>query len=93
RVLRFTFSVSTTSTKEPDVILAEVLRVLHEHGVKTDVAGFIANCSYPQQGVDFEMEVCKLPRLNVNGLRFKRMSGDSWAYKNLLTDLIGKMNL
>ncbi|KAJ3160603.1 Serine/threonine-protein kinase par-1 [Geranomyces michiganensis] len=91
RVLRFTFSVSTTSTKSPDAILAEVLRVLTAHGVKTDVVGFIASCSY--QGTEFEMEVCKLPRLAVNGLRFKRMSGDSWAYKNLLTDLIAKMNL
>lgn len=91
RVLRFTFSVSTTSTKEPEAILSEVLRVLTEAGVKFDVNGFIANCSY--QSIDFEMEVCKLPRLAVNGLRFKRMSGDSWAYKNLLTDLIAKMNL
>ncbi|KAI8918664.1 KA1 domain/Ssp2 C-terminal domain-containing protein, partial [Powellomyces hirtus] len=91
RVLRFTFSVSTTSTKSPDAILAEVLRVLTAHGVKYEVIGFIASCSF--QGTEFEMEVCKLPRLAVNGLRFKRMSGDSWAYKNLLTDLIAKMNL
>ncbi|KAI9098708.1 KA1 domain/Ssp2 C-terminal domain-containing protein, partial [Phlyctochytrium arcticum] len=91
RVLRFTFSVSTTSTKEPDAILSEVLRVLTQAGVKFDMQGFIANCSF--QGIDFEMEVCKLPRLAVNGLRFKRMSGDSWIYKNLLTDLISKMNL
>ncbi|KND00191.1 CAMK/CAMKL protein kinase [Spizellomyces punctatus DAOM BR117] len=91
RVLRFTFSVSTTSTKEPEAILTEVLRVLTEAGVKFDVNGFIASCSF--QGIDFEMEVCKLPRLAVNGLRFKRMSGDSWVYKNLLTDLISKMNL
>ncbi|KAI9006042.1 kinase-like domain-containing protein [Gaertneriomyces semiglobifer] len=91
RVLRFTFSVSTTSTKEPDAILTEVLRVLSEAGVKYEVSGFAANCSF--SGLEFEMEVCKLPRLNVNGLRFKRNSGDSWAYKNLLTELIGKMNL
>ncbi|KAJ3009647.1 Map microtubule affinity-regulating kinase [Thoreauomyces humboldtii] len=91
RVLRFTFSVATTSTKSPDAILAEVLRVLAAHGVKTDVVGFIASCSF--NGTEFEMEICKLPRLAVNGLRFKRMSGDSWAYKNLLTDLIAKMNL
>ncbi|RKO86859.1 KA1 domain/Ssp2 C-terminal domain-containing protein, partial [Blyttiomyces helicus] len=91
RSLRFTFSVSTTSTKEPEAIFAEVLRVLTEANVKHECTGYIATCQY--QDVEFEIEVCKLPRLSVNGLRFKRMSGNSWNYKHLLSDLIGKMSL
>ncbi|KAJ3032153.1 Serine/threonine-protein kinase par-1 [Rhizophlyctis rosea] len=91
RVLRFTFSVGTTSTKDPDTILSEVLRVLGEANIKYETQAYIAVCVH--QDVEFEIEVCKLPRLSVNGLRFKRMSGNSWTYKNLLTDLIAKMNL
>jgi len=91
RSLRFTFSVGTTSTKDPEAILTEIMRVLTEHGVKFETVAFVASCTF--QDVEFEIEVCKLPRLSVNGLRFKRMSGNSWTYKNLLTDLIGKMQL
>ncbi|KAJ3047661.1 MAP/microtubule affinity-regulating kinase 3 [Rhizophlyctis rosea] len=91
RVLRFTFSVGTTSTKDPDTILGEVMRVLGDAKVKFETQGYVAVCSF--EDVEFEIEVCKLPRLSVNGLRFKRMSGNSWTYKNLLTDLIGRMNL
>ncbi|KAI8811424.1 kinase-like domain-containing protein [Cladochytrium replicatum] len=92
RSLRFTFSVSTTSTKYPEVIMAEICRVLTDADVKYELTGFVAVCQGPE-GVEFEIEVCKLPRLSMNGLRFKRMAGNSWGYKNLLTELISKMNL
>ncbi|KAJ3195432.1 Map microtubule affinity-regulating kinase [Dinochytrium kinnereticum] len=92
RTLRFTFSVSTTSSKEPDFILSEIIRVLDETpGVKYDVQAFICICTL--EDLEFEIEVCKLPRLSVNGLRFKRLAGNSWNYKNLLTDIISKMNI
>ncbi|KAJ1567534.1 MAP/microtubule affinity-regulating kinase 3 [Nowakowskiella sp. JEL0078] len=92
RVLRFTFSVSTTSNKDPDLILAEICRVLVENSVTCETIGFVCLCS-AAEGLEFEIEVCKLPRLSMSGLRFKRMAGNSWAYKNLLTELISKMNL
>lgn len=93
RSLRFTFSVSTTSTKEPDALLAEVTRALTDANVKFETHGFLIIGTAPDGGVVFEVEVCKLPRLSMNGLRFKRMSGNSWAYKTLCTDLIAKMQL
>ncbi|KAJ3392552.1 Map microtubule affinity-regulating kinase [Lobulomyces angularis] len=91
RTLRFTFSVGTTSSKEPEVILQIMKKVLMESQVKYDINLFTATCRFEQ--VEFEIEICKLPRLSLNGLRFKRLLGDSWVYKNLLTDLIGKMDL
>ncbi|KAI9144372.1 KA1 domain/Ssp2 C-terminal domain-containing protein, partial [Paraphysoderma sedebokerense] len=93
RSLRFTFSVSTTSSKPPTEIITEILRVLNESKINYEVMpnGFGATCKH--QETDFEVEVCKLPRLSVNGLRFKRLSGNSWNYKNLVTELIGKMSL
>ncbi|KAJ3119255.1 Map microtubule affinity-regulating kinase [Nowakowskiella sp. JEL0407] len=92
RALRFTFSVSTTSTKEPEKIMQEIIRVMSVNGIKYENIGFVCVCG-SVEGVEFEIEVCKLPRLSMSGLRFKRMSGDSWAYKNLLTDLISQMQL
>ncbi|KAI8830851.1 hypothetical protein BC829DRAFT_423361 [Chytridium lagenaria] len=92
RTLRFTFSVSTTSSKEPEFILSEIIRVLDSTpGLKYDVQAFICICLLDD--LEFEIEVCKLPRLSVNGLRFKRLAGNSWNYKNLLTDIISKMNI
>ncbi|KAJ3193837.1 MAP microtubule affinity-regulating kinase 1 [Irineochytrium annulatum] len=91
RTLRFTFSVSTTSAKEPDAILSEITKALGESGVRFEVTAYICMCTIDD--LEFEIEVCKLPRLSVNGLRFKRLSGNSWNYKNLLTGIISKMNL
>jgi MAP/microtubule affinity-regulating kinase len=91
RSLRFSFSVSTTSSKEARVILQEVQRVLAENQIKFTTNKFVVQCS--NNGLEFEVEVCKLPRLQLSGLRFKRVSGSSWTYKNLCSTLIEQMQL
>ena len=91
RTARFTFSLNTTSTKDADQVYAEVGRVLKETGVSYTSNGLTAICKF--EGIEFEVEVCRLPNLNVNALRFKRLAGNSWEYKDLLTGLISKMVL
>ncbi|KAJ3265434.1 MAP/microtubule affinity-regulating kinase 3 [Chytriomyces hyalinus] len=91
RTLRFTFSAGTTSSKDPDTLLAELVRVMKMEGIKFEISAYMCTCKF--EDVEFEIEICKLPRLNLNGLRFKRMTGNSWTYKNLLTALIEKLQL
>ncbi|KAJ3308850.1 MAP/microtubule affinity-regulating kinase 3, partial [Blyttiomyces sp. JEL0837] len=54
RTLRFTFSVGTTSAKEPEEILGEILRVLKEASVEHEVAGYICTCYLDD--LEFEIE-------------------------------------
>ncbi|XP_029531439.1 MAP/microtubule affinity-regulating kinase 3-like isoform X2 [Oncorhynchus nerka] len=96
RSLRFTWSMRTTSSMEPCDIMREILKVLEAN-----------NCDYEQQEcflllcvhgdtenlVQWVMEVCKLPRLALNGVRFKRISGSSIAFKNIASKVANELKL
>eukprot|EP01135_Chromosphaera_perkinsii_P007223 Nk52_evm31s745 gene=Nk52_evmTU31s745 len=92
RSLRFTFSMQTTSTKTANEISEEIKRVLLESNVtyvQNDAYLFI--CGHGD--LQWEMEVCKLPRLSLNGIRMKRIGGNTVNYKNICTHLITHLKL
>ena len=43
--------------------------------------------------VQMQIEVCQSPELAVNGLRLRRLDGDTWEYKRLCNELLSGMNL
>ncbi|XP_052469536.1 MAP/microtubule affinity-regulating kinase 3 isoform X3 [Carassius gibelio] len=98
RSLRFTWSMNTTSTMEPADIINEIRKVLDANSCSHQQREcFLLLCAHGDSRSDslvqWEMEVCKLPRLSLNGVRFKRISGNSIAFKNIASKVAGELKL
>ncbi|XP_071963147.1 MAP/microtubule affinity-regulating kinase 3-like isoform X3 [Antedon mediterranea] len=98
RSLRFTFSMKTTSSKDPEQIMMEIQRVLEHLNIDFEQREkFLVFCvngdGSSENLIQWEMEVCKLPRLSLNGVRFKRISGTSIAFKNIASKISNELCL
>lgn len=97
RSLRFTWSMKTTSSLDPNEMMKEIKRVLESNRCDFEERErYLLFCAYNDPNgalVQWEMEVCKLPRLSLNGVRFKRISGTSVAFKNIATKIANELHL
>ncbi|XP_060747092.1 serine/threonine-protein kinase MARK2 isoform X13 [Tachysurus vachellii] len=98
RSLRFTWSMKTTSSMEPNEMMKEIRKVLDSNSCNYELRErFMLLCKSGNPSCDeyvqWEMEVCKLPRLSLNGVRFKRISGTSIAFKNIASKIANELKL
>ncbi|XP_063079761.1 MAP/microtubule affinity-regulating kinase 3 isoform X2 [Engraulis encrasicolus] len=98
RSLRFTWSMKTTSSMEAGDMMREIRKVLDANSCDYEQRErFLLLCvhgdGHAESLVQWEMEVCKLPRLSLNGVRFKRISGTSIAFKNIASKIANELKL
>ncbi|XP_047429085.1 serine/threonine-protein kinase MARK2 isoform X10 [Mugil cephalus] len=98
RSLRFTWSMKTTSSMEPTEMMREIRKVLDSNSCEYELRErYMLLCMSGDPArddfVQWEMEVCKLPRLSLNGVRFKRISGTSIAFKNIASKIANELKL
>ena len=104
RSLRFTFKLRMTTQMETAALLAELQRSLEAHNCwyipeKPDNP-YKLLCQFLNPNVvdgrgdcRWQMEIVRLPRLKLNGLRFKRLDGFESAYRDILTKVLNHLHL
>ncbi|KAJ3185440.1 hypothetical protein HDU87_000061 [Geranomyces variabilis] len=91
RTIRFAFNCSTTTTLACDVLYTRLIDTLRVAGFTYVAEGFLCLCEAGD--IRLEAEICKLPRLVMHGIRFKRISGDMWKYKEICQRIMDGLGL
>merc|ERR1719219_490549 len=85
-------NVSTTSQHNPDTVLNDLAKALVAKGIPCQQKGYILRGKIKDASgfakLSFELEVCRIPNLNVVGIRRKRLKGDAWCYKKVCEEVL-----
>jgi len=85
-------NVSTTAHHNPDHVLNELTKALMCKGIHCQQKGYILRGKIIDPSgtakLSFELEVCRIPNLNVVGIRRKRLKGDAWCYKKVCEEVL-----
>jgi maternal embryonic leucine zipper kinase len=85
-------NVSTTSHHNPDTVLNDLTKALVAKGIPCQQKGYVLRGKVKDAAgvanLSFELEVCRIPNLNVIGVRRKRLKGDAWCYKKVCEEVL-----
>lgn len=87
------FNMNMISRKSVRSILDEVRNTLANHSPTLLYNQSDLLFTLQDGDVQMQIEVCQSPELAVNGLRLRRLGGDTWEYKRLCNELLSGMNL
>lgn len=98
RSVKGLFNMSTTSTKSPPDVRAEIVRVLQERGIDFKERGFVLKARFVdaatgRETIVINMEVCRVHRMDLTGIKLTRLKGDTWAYKRACQDIVSALHL
>jgi len=86
-------NVSTTGSNNAEQVLSDLRRALSQRGVFCSQKGYTlrGKIQDPVSGgakLSFELEVCRVARLGLVGVRRKRLRGDAWKYKKVCEEVL-----
>jgi len=90
RELRIPVHHRTITTDSPDAILTKIKSCLADNGFTNQWnTHYCLVCA--KHNLTFELEICSLPNLDINGIKFSRISGDIWLYKKICKKILKKL--
>ena len=90
--LNRTLSVDITSSLNLTQVVEAVKRCLEDRP-DVDYSQSDAFFSLYKEGIQLEIEVYPLTKVGKNGVKVRRVGGDTWAYKKLRDDLLAGLYL
>jgi serine/threonine protein kinase len=92
RKVRIPLNTSTATHLPPETVLAKIRSVLLEKNLNfLYSSAYILSCKSPD--LEFELEICALPNLDMHGIRFHRRSGDVWKYQEMCRQILEELKL
>lgn len=97
RKVKATYNVSNTSQNTPEFILNKLTSTMEQRQVNFKQVGYSLRCSvnddWGKIRLAFDLEVVQLQKMNLHGVRRKRVKGDTWHYKRLCEDILQNADL
>jgi MAP/microtubule affinity-regulating kinase len=81
RTIKFAFNCTSHVKISPGILFERLSNILDKNDVIWYNDDFLCSCEWGD--IKFEVEICKLPRLQSYGIRIKRYNGDIWEFKKL----------
>ena len=96
RQKRFAFSVEMTTEKDYNELMRSIKHVLDLHDPRiryVHLTSFMLECDCAAEDLIFEIEICRLYRLSMNGVRFHKIKGKNTTYKRVLKSIVETLKL